>query len=52
MAVCGVNSGREKSVINRAFNLHQSHFGYGHSEKRWGTVSPSISQNEHKSEVV
>ena len=48
MAVAGVNSGREKSVLNRVFNLYQSCFTHGDLKKRWGTVSSSVLQNEYK----
>ena len=52
MAVCGVNSGREKLVMNRIFNLHLSCFTHRYSEKRWGTVSSSILQHEHRVEEL
>ena len=48
MGLCGVTSGKAKSVINGVFNCNQSCYTYGHSEKRRGTVLLSVLQNEHK----
>ena len=52
MAVCGVDSRRKNSVINKAFDLQQKYFTHGHSEKRWVTVSSSSLQSDSNGKTV